>query len=357
MKIRKRDVIAAVRESALTPSDDVFAGIMDSVRLRGGSDFAEAAEYSPSTRRQNVLVFVPVLAALLIIIGAGAVFGSGILSEKAGDGFPFEMPVMFYPNFTGVVLNVYEFDDFYSILIEVDKDDDYIGSCPMVVPLGEGEGRLRVGSEDDGIARVGDVVKVYYDGVVLESAPAQVHKPVSVKLLHREEEGNAVEWNWGEEYGEHEVQLQLPEFPDVVFEQGIYKVYNEYGGYQWCRYFKAIFPDGTEREIFSFTDLGWSGGFFIDDITGDGYPDFAYTVSYTSGLFTSSVLIYDFVNDKHYALNEGKIGRAADVLSLENGWIMVTSHEFDEPGGGTWDVMSPARRLVFVEGELRIEFR
>ena len=137
------------------------------------------------------------------------------------------------------------------------------------------------------------------------------------------ERGPGSAFAWEPPGTEDSTQLELPEFPGVVFSNEYNKAPNEYGGFSWDVYVKAISQDG-EKKMFDF-GLG-PNSVFIDDITGDGYPDFVYMTSWTSGLFTLGVNIYDYVNDTHYFL--GGYGNA-NGLVIENGRLMVARYNAD----------------------------
>jgi hypothetical protein len=144
--------------------------------------------------------------------------------------------------------------------------------------------------------------------------------------------GSAIAWE--PPGAEGSTQLELPEFPGVVFSNE----YNENGGFSWDVFVKAISRDG-EKRMFDF-GLG-PNSVFINDVTGDGYPDFVYMTSWTSGLFTLGVNVYDYVNDAHYFL--GGYGNANGIM-IENGRLMVARYNADGPVG----------ELAMVDGELVI---
>lgn len=81
------------------------------------------------------------------------------------------------PNFTGVVEEVHD----KAILVSVNEYEDEIKSSDkMVVSL---EVKLK-----DSITRfkVGDKVKIFYDGTILESYPAQINFVYAILLINEE---------------------------------------------------------------------------------------------------------------------------------------------------------------------------
>jgi len=140
---------------------------------------------------------------------------------------------------------------------------------------------------------------------------------------------------------EDSTQIELPEFPGVVFSNEYNKVPTEHGGFTWERYVKAT-SRGGEKKLFDFA-LG-PNNVFIADITGDGYPDFVYMVSGSSGLLTLGVKVYDYANDVHYSLSGYGHGNG---LAIENGKLMVARHNAD-------GVLVPIGELVMADGKLGI---
>ena len=146
---------------------------------------------------------------------------------------------------------------------------------------------------------------------------------------------------WEPPSPENSTQLELPAFPGTVFSNEYNKVPNEYGGFSWDIFVKAASRDGVKKLF----DFGTGpNSVFIADITGDGYPDFAYMVSWTSGLFTLGVKVYDYVNDMHYAL--GGYG-SANGLVLENDRLMVA--RYNDEGN-----LAPIGTLVMADGALAV---
>lgn len=79
------------------------------------------------------------------------------------------------PNFTAVVTEVYEKE----ILVTVDKDQaEYNSSDKVIVSLD-------VKLKDKLISfKVGDKVRIFYDGNILESYPAQIRKVYTILLIN-----------------------------------------------------------------------------------------------------------------------------------------------------------------------------
>ena len=79
------------------------------------------------------------------------------------------------PNFTAVVTEVYDKE----ILVAVDKgQDEYKSSDKMIVSLD-------VELKDNLISfKIGDKVRIFYDGKILESYPAQIRKVYAILLIN-----------------------------------------------------------------------------------------------------------------------------------------------------------------------------
>ena len=170
------------------------------------------------------------------------------------------------------------------------------------------------------------------------SIPSSIESSFLFKGLENE---NAIEWKRPDEWDGSKLQIQLCEFPDMIFERGYYEAPNDYGGFEWNNYVKSTSQNGDDRQMFeSWTNI------YISDITGDGFSDFAYMVSWTSGLFTSGVVVYDYMNNKHHYL-DGYGG--ANVLSLEDGKIKVTQGY--HPDGKT---LLPVGELAMSDSKLVI---
>lgn len=79
------------------------------------------------------------------------------------------------PNFTGTVLDVWD----GAILVSVNEDEDEIKSSDKIsVPL---DVKLK-----DSITnfQVGDKVRIFYDGYILESYPAKIHTVYAILLIN-----------------------------------------------------------------------------------------------------------------------------------------------------------------------------
>lgn len=79
------------------------------------------------------------------------------------------------PNFTAVVTEVYDKE----ILVAVDKDqDEYKSSDKIIVSLD-------VKLKDKLVSfKAGDKVRIFYDGNILESYPAQIRKVYAILLIN-----------------------------------------------------------------------------------------------------------------------------------------------------------------------------
>jgi hypothetical protein len=107
---------------------------------------------------------------------------------------------------------------------------------------------------------------------------------------------NAIKWEFPDNWDGSPLQLQLPEFPEVTFEWVRSDTINdEY-------YVRVITQSGESRHMFS-----TQASIFIDDLNGDGLPDFIYIVLCTAGCFTDEMRVYDFANDAHYAVINGDL--------------------------------------------------
>jgi len=182
-----------------------------------------------------------------------------------------------------------------------------------------------------------------------EKKPMPIETPATTdahKSGIEREPGSAFEWESPSDVGS--TLLELPEFPGVVFS-------NEYrdGGFGWDCYVRAT-SKGDEKRLFDFI-LG-PNSVFIDDVTGDGCPDFAFMVSWTSGLYTLGVRVYDYKNDTLHSLEGYGNGYGfgdgyesnANGLIIENGRLMVA--RCNAEGN-----LAPVGELVMADGELAID--
>ncbi len=79
------------------------------------------------------------------------------------------------PNFTGVVIEISD----KAILVSINKDEDEIKSSDKIsVSL---DVKLKDSSTN---FKVGDIVRVFYDGVILESYPAQIYTVYAILLIN-----------------------------------------------------------------------------------------------------------------------------------------------------------------------------
>lgn len=112
----------------------------------------------------KVKKIVLVICGLLIVVGLIAIF---ILKPMTMN------EVYNKPNFSGVVLEVND----GSILVAVnDSEKEFKSSDKISVSL-DVKVKYSVANFD-----IGDEVKVFYDGEILESYPAQIHKTYAVLL-------------------------------------------------------------------------------------------------------------------------------------------------------------------------------
>lgn len=79
------------------------------------------------------------------------------------------------PNFTGIVTEIYD----KAILVSVDEDEDEIKSSDKMSVS------LDVQLKDSMTSfKVGDKVKIFYDGIILETYPAQIHTVYAILLIN-----------------------------------------------------------------------------------------------------------------------------------------------------------------------------
>jgi len=100
------------------------------------------------------------------------------------------------------------------------------------------------------------------------------------------------------------LELELPEFPGVTF--------------AWYWGGVTATDQNGERALFGGMPV-WN--VYLADITGNGLPDFAATVSFGSGIVDTRVIVYDFANDELYELSDRMISDYA--LSMDNGNLVV----------------------------------
>lgn len=79
------------------------------------------------------------------------------------------------PNFTGIVTDIYE----KSILVSVNEDEDEIKSSDRI------KVSLNAKLKDSMTSfKVGDKVRIFYDGTILESYPAQINTVYAILLIN-----------------------------------------------------------------------------------------------------------------------------------------------------------------------------
>ncbi len=106
------------------------------------------------------------------------------------------------------------------------------------------------------------------------------------------------------------LELELPEYPDTVF--------------QWTPYEVTATHGGGKKKLFEGMPI-WN--VYLADLTDDGFPEFCATVSIGSGIIDQRVVVFDYVNDKLYDLSDRMYYDY--VLSMEDGQLIVTQTEFN----------------------------
>jgi hypothetical protein len=109
---------------------------------------------------------------------------------------------------------------------------------------------------------------------------------------------------------EDSLELELPEYPDTIF--------------QW-----------TPSEIKSIDSVGESilltgmpiWNVYLEDLTGDGQPEFCATVSFGSGIVDTRVAVYDYASGKLYELSDRMYYDYA--LSIKDGRLVVKQSEYN----------------------------
>jgi len=125
--------------------------------------------------------------------------------------------------------------------------------------------------------------------------------------------------------------LELPEFPDTVFEWTPYNV-------------KAIDSNG-ERNIISGMPV-WN--VFLADLTGDGLPEFCATVSIGSGIVDERIIAYDYAAGNAYELSDRM--KYDYALYLDNGKLMAKKTTYPDLQSDPVAVGEPA----IVDGKLTL---
>ena len=93
---------------------------------------------------------------------------------------------------------------------------------------------------------------------------------------------------------------------------------------------------------------------FLTDITGDGLPDFAATVSMGSGIVDTHVLVYDYANGTLYPLGDRTVYDYS--LSIGNETLVVTQTPWAREANytGEDDLVG---KLAIIDGELTMVTR
>jgi hypothetical protein len=105
------------------------------------------------------------------------------------------------------------------------------------------------------------------------------------------------------------IDLKLDEFPGVTF--------------SWSPYHVTAHENGNIKELFGGLPI-WN--VFLADLNGDGFPEFCATVSFGSGLIDDRIIVYDYVANEIYELQDR--GYYNYRLSLQNGRLTVTQTLF-----------------------------
>jgi len=271
------DIFKSMRES-INPDDNVKEKLYRKI---------ERGEIPMNKPAPKILKWLPLMTAACMLIVATAVFLPmfGALREQ----LPPEGGNIDYlnePNFTGAVVSVYENG---GILIKTEAGNPYPDSTLITSSVIAGDEFF-----------VGDIVTVYYDGMLMESYPVQIRTPHAIELISRDRRHGdyyADEWVF-DAYETH--YLNTPDWAETfVWTNG--QVSAVYGN----------------DEQFLFSTNGIIGGIFVADLTGDGKIDFIYL--YFDGSY-EYIMLYDYVNDTSYSIMNIK---DTYRLSLDNGKIMV----------------------------------
>ena len=130
-------------------------------------------------------------------------------------------------------------------------------------------------------------------------------------------------------WGEHSLELELPEYPNTVF--------------QWTPYeIKAVDSVG-ETTLLNGMPV-WN--VYLADLTGDGLPEFCATISLGSGMIDERIIVCDYATGNTYDLNDRQYYDYA--LYLDNGRLMVKQTKYPDPRS---DVLATGE-LAIVGGEL-----
>ena len=121
--------------------------------------------------------------------------------------------------------------------------------------------------------------------------------------------------------------LALDEFPGVTF--------------IWTPANVTAYEDGNAKVLFGGMPV-WS--VFLADLNGDGFPEICATVSFGSGLIDSRIIVYDYVSDQSYVLEDR--GYYDYRLSLQNGWLVVTQTVYAD------NTVLSIGEMVIIDGQL-----
>ena len=125
------------------------------------------------------------------------------------------------------------------------------------------------------------------------------------------------------------LELELPEYPDTVF--------------QWTPYEVRTVDSGGEKTLFSGMPV-WN--VYLADLTGDGLPEFCATVSLGSGIIDERIIVCDYATGNIYDLNDRMYYDYA--LYLDDGRLMVKQTKYPDPQS---DALATGE-LAIVGGEL-----
>lgn len=110
---------------------------------------------------------------------------------------------------------------------------------------------------------------------------------------------------WGDS-----LELKLPEYPDT--------------GFQWTPSEIKAVNSGGEKILITGMPI-WN--VYLEDLTGDGLPEFCATVSFGSGFIDTRVVVYDYASGKLYELSDRTYYDYA--LSIKNGRLVVKQSEYN----------------------------
>lgn len=125
------------------------------------------------------------------------------------------------------------------------------------------------------------------------------------------------------------LELELPEYPDTVF--------------QWTPYEVKAVDSGGEKTLFNGMPV-WN--VYLADLTGNGLPEFCATVSVGSGIIDERIIVCDYATGNTYDLNDRMYYDYA--LYLDNGRLVVKQTKYPDPQS---DALATGE-LAIVGGEL-----